>query len=67
VQDGSRNQTLCKLAGHLIANGNDPLVIRELMLGWNRGMCDPPLADTAIVQIVENLCARELAKSRWIS
>ena len=44
VLDGERNTTLLRLAGHLIANPLlDPYVARELPLGWNRSMCEPPL------------------------
>jgi hypothetical protein len=67
VEDGERHRTFLKIAGHLIANPlNDPIMVRELMLGWNRGMCDPPLTDKDVLQMIENLVERELAKQRWL-
>jgi len=67
LQDGERNKTLLRIAGHLISNPlNDPVEIRELILGWNRGMCEPPLPDKRIIQIVEGLCERELSKGKWL-
>ena len=63
----SRNTTLLRLAGHLIANPLlDPYVARDLLLGWNRSMCEPPLPDARVIQIVEGLCEREKQKERWL-
>jgi Bifunctional DNA primase/polymerase, N-terminal len=67
AQDGERQTILARLAGHLIANPlNDPLEIRELLLGWNRGRCDPPLPDREVVGLVERLCERERNKDKWL-
>ena len=67
VLDGERNTTLLRLAGHLIANPLlDPYVARDLLLGWNRSMCEPPLPDARVIQIVEGLCEREKQKERWL-
>jgi hypothetical protein len=67
VMNGERNTTLLRLAGHLIANPLlDPIEVRELLIGWNRGRCDPPLPDERIIKIVEDLCAREIQKSKWL-
>lgn len=50
VLDGERNTTLLRLAGHLIANPLlDPYVARDLLLGWNRSMCEPPLPDARVI------------------
>jgi hypothetical protein len=67
VQDGERHTVLCRLAGHFIAGGrNDPLEVREMLLGWNRGRCEPPLPDSEVLRLVERLCERELSKNRWL-
>ena len=67
VPDGERNTTLARFAGHLIANRTlDPIVARDLLLGWNRGMCDPPLPDARVIQLVEGLCERENQKDNWL-
>jgi hypothetical protein len=67
VQDGQRHNVLARLAGHLLCNPlNDALEVRELLLGWNRGRCEPPLPDREVIGMVERLCERELSKSRWL-
>ena len=67
LADGERHKQFLRLAGHLIANPlNDPVEIRELLLGWNRGMCDPPLTDKDALTMIERLCERELAKEKWL-
>jgi hypothetical protein len=67
LMDGERNKTITRLAGHLISNPlNDPLEVRELLLGWNRGRCEPPLDDKCIISLVERLCERERNKQRWL-
>ena len=67
THDGERHNTLCRIAGHLISNPlNDPLEIRELLLGWNRGRCDPPLSDKEIIELVERLAEKEHNKGRWL-
>jgi Bifunctional DNA primase/polymerase, N-terminal len=47
LANGERTNGLLRIMGHVIGNGPtlDPDVLRELFLGWNRGMCDPPKAD----------------------
>ena len=67
LMDGERHSVFLRLAGHLISNPlNDPLEIRELLLGWNRGRCDPPLSDADVITMVENLCERENQKDNWL-
>jgi hypothetical protein len=67
LRDGERHKGLLRIAGHLIAiPGVDPLEVRELLIGWDEGRCDPPLGAREIVQIVGNICERELAKRKWL-
>jgi Bifunctional DNA primase/polymerase, N-terminal/Primase C terminal 1 (PriCT-1) len=67
LHDGDRHNTLLRMTGHLIAiPGVDPIEVRELLLGWNEGRCDPPLPTTEIIQMVENLAERELQKRKWL-
>jgi len=37
-----------------------------LLLGWNRGRCDPPLSDKEIIELVERLAEKEDNKGRWL-
>src|SRR5262249_12594465 len=63
--DGERTDTICRLAGHLIANPwNDPVVILALLLGYNRGRWEPPLPDERVIRIVDDFCGREIEKGR---
>ncbi len=45
---GMRNNTLTSLAGHLMWHGVDVEVALELLLGWNRLRCRPPLPDDEV-------------------
>jgi hypothetical protein len=67
LMDGERHAVFLRIAGHLISNPlNDPIEIRELMLGWNRGMCGPPLTEKDCLQMLENLAEREKSKEKWL-
>lgn len=52
VAEGSRNNTVASLAGHLLWHGVHPDVVAELLLCWNRERCRPPLADEEVVRTV---------------
>lgn len=58
VDEGERNTTLASLAGHLLYRGVDPEVSLELMLGWNRLRCRPPLADDEVARVVQSIARR---------
>ena len=64
--DGERHNILNKLIGHFIGLGADPIMVRDMLLGWNRGMCEPPISDKEIVSAVTNIAGRELAKHTWL-
>lgn len=55
VPEGSRNNTIASLAGHLLWHGVDPDVVTELLLSWNRVRCRPPLSDAEVVRTVESI------------
>lgn len=55
VAEGSRNDTLASLTGHLLWQGVDPQVALELLLAWNRMRCRPPLPDEEVAQVVESI------------
>jgi hypothetical protein len=55
VPEGSRNNTIASLAGHLLWHGVDRDVVTELMLTWNRARCRPPLTDVEVVRTVESI------------
>jgi hypothetical protein len=55
VREGMRNDTIASFTGHLLWRGVDPVVVRELMLAWNRLRCDPPLRDDEVARTVESI------------
>jgi len=55
VAQGQRNSTIASLTGHLLWHGVDPGVALELLLGWNRLRCRPPLEDTEVAQVVYSI------------
>jgi hypothetical protein len=55
VAEGTRNNTLASLAGHLLWHGVDPQVALELLLAFNRVRCRPPLADDEVAQVVASI------------
>lgn len=55
VHQGQRNDTIASFAGHLLWRGVDPVVVRELLLAWNRSRCAPPLADDEVERTVESI------------
>jgi hypothetical protein len=55
VPQGQRNSTIASLTGHLLWHGVDPAVALELLLGWNRMRCRPPLDDAEVARVVESI------------
>ena len=62
VEEGQRNQTLAKLAGHLLRNRIDPWVALELLQAWNQTRCDPPLDDAELLATVRSIARREVER-----
>jgi hypothetical protein len=55
VAEGERNAALASLTGHLLWRGVDPEVALELLLGWNRLRCRPPLPDDEVARVVQSI------------
>jgi hypothetical protein len=55
VAEGERNATVASLTGHLLWRGVDPEVALELLLGWNRLRCRPPLPDDEVARVVQSI------------
>ena len=55
IAEGSRNNTIASLTGHLLWHGVDPKVAAELLLCWNQVRCRPPLLDDEVAQTVESI------------
>ncbi len=62
VTEGSRNNSITSLAGHLLRRHIDPLVALELIISWNHNRCSPPLPDATVAEIVDRIAGKELAR-----
>ena len=55
VAEGQRNNSIASITGHLLWRGVDPVVIKELLLCWNRVRCRPPLPDDEVAWTVDSI------------
>lgn len=62
VAEGQRNNTVVRLAGHLLRRYVDPYVALELLRTWNTVRCSPPLPDDEVVRAVDSVARRELQR-----
>jgi hypothetical protein len=62
VEDGKRNTTIARFAGHLLRRYVDPRVALELLLAWNATHCQPPLSRTEVVCTVNSIAGKELKR-----
>jgi hypothetical protein len=62
VTEGRRNDTLARLAGHLLRRWVDPLVTLEFLLTWNAVRCRPPLDESEVFMIVNSIAGCELKR-----
>lgn len=62
AQEGSRNDTAARLAGHLFSKRVDPFVVLELIQAWNEARNSPPLPDSEVVRTVNSVAGAELRK-----
>lgn len=63
VPVGRRNDTLARLAGHLLRRC-DPLLAVTLAHDWNYRHCTPPLSDAEVNRTVESIASLELRRIR---
>ena len=62
VGEGARNDTITRLAGHLLRRFIDPLVALEFLLAWNEVRCRPPLTEDEVTMIVDSICGLEVKR-----
>ena len=46
--------------------GNCPQIVTELMLAWSVARCTPPLPESEVVSVVEDIFTREQASYKWL-
>jgi hypothetical protein len=59
VDEGARDCTCARLAGHLLRRFIDPHVVLDLMQCWNATRCRPPLPEQDVFRIVNSICSKE--------
>jgi hypothetical protein len=62
VDEGARNQTIARFAGHLLCHYVDPCVTLELLLAWNATHCSPPLGADEVERTVNSIAGREMKR-----
>lgn len=62
IAEGRRNDTIARIAGHLLRRYVDPHVVLELLLAWNATRCRPPLDRADVVLIVNSIAGKELRR-----
>jgi hypothetical protein len=62
VNEGARDDTATRLAGHLFRHYIDACVVYELLLCWNAQRCRPPLPGRNIERIVMSVGKKEMRR-----
>ncbi len=64
IREGTRNNTLTRLSGHLIANRIDLFTVRDLVFAVNQAYCEPPLERREVEGLVSSIAWREVQKRK---
>ena len=62
VDEGARNCSLARLAGHLLRHHVNAFVTLGLLQAWNATNCKPPLPAAEVEQIVNSIAGKELRR-----
>lgn len=62
VDEGARNESVARLAGHLLRRYVDPYVGLDLCLAWNEARCRPPLEAAEVERTVRSVAAAEVRR-----
>ena len=62
VSEGARDNSLARLAGHLLRHHITPFVTLGLLQSWNATHCTPPLPASHIERIVSSIAGKELRR-----
>jgi hypothetical protein len=62
VDEGQRNRSVARLAGHLLRRYVDPIVTLDLLIAWDRSRCRPPLGERNVTYIVNSIAGREMRR-----
>lgn len=62
IPEGSRNDSLARICGYLLAHKIDPHLCLDLMIALNGTQCKPPLPESEVIDIVASITNCEIAK-----
>ena len=62
VTEGARNDTVARIAGHLLHRGVNAAVTLAFLQWWNSAHCRPPLPPEEITRTVDSICRAELRR-----
>jgi bifunctional DNA primase/polymerase-like protein/primase-like protein len=62
VTNGSRNDAVTRLTGHLLRRFVDPEIVHELVQAWNLARCTPPLQSVEVTKAVASIARKELKR-----
>jgi Primase C terminal 1 (PriCT-1) len=57
--NGTRNDTMARIVGHLLRHGVEPELARTLVISFNCTNCQPPLGDDEVEQVIQSIAQRE--------
>jgi Bifunctional DNA primase/polymerase, N-terminal/Primase C terminal 1 (PriCT-1) len=60
--EGTRDNTITRLAGYLLCRRVDPVMALALLQSWNATSCAPPLPDEDVARIVNSIAGKELRR-----
>ena len=60
--EGTRNNTITQLAGHLLRRYVEPHLAMELVQAWNLSHCAPPLDEDEVAKAVRSIASKELRR-----
>lgn len=59
TREGTRNETIASLSGHLLRKNVDAYIARDLIIAWNQMFCRPPLTDQEVIRTVDSIAKKE--------
>jgi hypothetical protein len=64
ADDGNRNESLTRIAGHFLHDGMHPAYVRDFALWWNQTRCRPPDRSGRVIATIASIARKEVARRR---
>lgn len=62
IVEGSRNQTVASIAGHLLRRFVHPPLVKEMLLALNARSFKPPLTEDEVIRTIDSIASKELKR-----